>query len=212
MPNPPGASPQHSLLSACAAGQIRFHGKKRSSRGQRRVQMGDQAAAEPQPACRGEFHMFSQEHDNKDIVRRWLVSFWGERYDPQVVEDFAAPDMILFHTSHMPRRGHIAIRGFMGGLRAAFPDFHIRFGPDLVAERQHVAVRWRAHGVHTGTPAEFAVGLLPAATGRGMDYDGISIFCIEHGRIARELGLADGVAAFRQLGLMRAVRAPEPFE
>jgi predicted ester cyclase len=156
--------------------------------------------------------MFSLEQDNKDIVRRWLVSFWGERYEPQVIEDFAAPDMVLFHTSHMPRRGHGAIREFMTGLRAAFPDFRIRFDPDLVAERQHVAVRWRAHGSHTGAPADFAVGTLPAATGREMDYDGISVFRIERDRIATELGLADGVAAFQQLGLMRVARPPEPFE
>lgn len=156
--------------------------------------------------------MFSQEQDNKEIVRRWLVRFWGERYDPQVIEDFATPDMILFHTSHMPRRGHSAIREFMTELRAAFPDFRIRFDPDLVAERQHVVVRWRAHGSHTGATADFAVGTLPAATGREMDYDGISVFRIERGRIAAELGLADGGAAFQQLGLMFVVRPPEPIE
>jgi ketosteroid isomerase-like protein len=156
--------------------------------------------------------MFSQELDNKDIVRRWLVSFWGEHYAPQVVEDFAARDMVLFHTSHMPRRGPEAIRDFMTGLRASFPDFRLIFDPNLIAEHDQVVVRWIAHGSHTGAPAEFAVGELPAATGRAMHYDGTSVFRIQGGRIATELGLADGVAAFQQLGLMKVSLAPQPFE
>ncbi|MDB5378853.1 MAG: hypothetical protein JWR00_3299 [Rubritepida sp.] len=156
--------------------------------------------------------MFSQEQDNKDIVRRWFVKFWGEHYDPQVVEDFAARDMVLFHTSHMPRRGHAAIRDFMTGLRASFPDFRLSFDPDLISERQQVVVRWKAHGSHTGAPAEFAVGALPAATGRAMQYHGTSVFRIQGGRIATELGLADGVAAFQQLGLMKVSLAAQPFE
>jgi predicted ester cyclase len=156
--------------------------------------------------------MFSQEQDNKDIVRRWFVNFWGEHYDPQVVEDFAARDMVLFHTSHLPQRGHEAIRDFMTRLRASFPDFRLSFDPDLIAERQQVVVRWQVHGLHTGAPAEFAVGVLPAATGRDMHYDGTSVFRIQGGRIATELGLVDGVAAFQQLGLMQVSLAPQPFE
>ena len=47
----------------------------------------------------------SIEQDNKAIVGRWFTSFWGEKCDLSIVDDLAAPDMLLQYSLHEPRRG-----------------------------------------------------------------------------------------------------------
>ena len=64
----------------------------------------------------------SKEHDNKAIVGRWFTEFWGSTYNPAVVDDLAAPDMLLQYSLHEPRRGREDIKAFMADFRRAFPD------------------------------------------------------------------------------------------
>ena len=47
----------------------------------------------------------SKEQQNKEIVARWCEGFWGAEYNPDVVEELAAPDMLLQYSLHEPRRG-----------------------------------------------------------------------------------------------------------
>jgi predicted ester cyclase len=143
----------------------------------------------------------SKEEDNKAIVGRWFTGFWGETFDPGIVDQLAAPDMLLQYS----RRGQADIKAFMAGFRAAFPDLGFSGAADLIAEGDHVVGRWTGGGTHTG-PAfgDFLIGGLPAATGRKMQFTGTTVLRIENGRIAEEIGLDDGVTALRQLGLIRA--------
>ena len=64
----------------------------------------------------------SKEDGNKAIVGRWFTEFWGETYNPSVVDDLAAPNMLLQYSLHNPRRGHEDIKAFMADFREAFPD------------------------------------------------------------------------------------------
>lgn len=74
----------------------------------------------------------SIEQDNKAIVGRWFTSFWGKTCDLGIVDEIAAPDMLLQYSLHEPRRGREAIKAFMTDFRKAFPDldFWGRCGPD----------------------------------------------------------------------------------
>jgi predicted ester cyclase len=148
----------------------------------------------------------SKSEDNKSIVGRWFTQFWGERYNPAVVDELAAPNMLLQYSLHAPRRGHADIKAFMAGFREAFPDLNFWGAADLIAEGDHVVGRWEGGGTHTG-PAfgDFLAGSLPAATGRSMHFTGTTVLRIANGKIAEEIGLDDGVAALQQLGLMRTV-------
>src|SRR5260221_3836211 len=49
-------------------------------------------------------HM-SREDDNKAVVVRWFTEFWGEKCNLAVVDDIAAPDMLLKYSLHEPRHG-----------------------------------------------------------------------------------------------------------
>lgn len=148
----------------------------------------------------------SKESDNKAIVGRWFTEFWGETYNPGIVDELAAPDMLLQYSLHEPRRGHEDIKAFMSAFREAFPDLNFWGTADLIAEGDYVVGRWEGGGTHTGPAfSDFLIGSLPAATGRTMRFTGTTVLRIENGKIVEEAGLDDGVTALQQLGLMRAI-------
>ena len=148
----------------------------------------------------------SREDENKAIVGRWFTKFWGETCDLGIVDELAAPDMLLQYSLHAPRRGHDDIKAFMTGFREAFPDLAFSGAADLIAEGDYVVGRWKGGGTHTGPAfSDFLVGSLPAATGRKMQFTGTTVLRIENGKITEEIGLDDGVTALQQLGLIHAI-------
>ena len=147
----------------------------------------------------------SREDDNKAVVGRWFAEFWGKDLNLGVIDEIAAPDMLLRYSLHAPRRGRDDIKAFITGFRAAFPDLNFWGTADLIAEGDYVVGRWEGGGTHTG-PAftDFLAGGLPAATGRKMRFTGTTVLKVIDGRIAEEIGLDDGVTALTQLGLLKA--------
>ena len=149
----------------------------------------------------------SKEEDNKAVVGRWFAEFWGKRVNLGVVDEIAAPDMLLKYSLHEPRRGRGDIKAFMSDFRDAFPDLNFWGAADLIAEGDYVVGRWEGGGTHTGPAfSDFLAGSLPAATGRKMRFTGTTVLRIEKGRIAEEIGLDDGVTALMQLGLIEGAR------
>lgn len=148
----------------------------------------------------------SKESDNKAIVGRWFTNFWGKTCDLSIVDELAAPDMLLQYSLHEPRRGHEDIKAFMTGFRGAFPDLNFWGAADLIAEGDYVVGRWEGGGTHTGPAfSDFLAGSLPAATSRKMHFTGTTVLRLENGKIVEEIGLDDGVTALTQLGLIRTV-------
>src|SRR5581483_10933011 len=124
--------------------------------------------------------------------------------DLGIVDELAAPDMLLQYSLHAPRRGRGDIKAFITGFRKAFPDLAFSGTADLIAEGEYVVGRWEGGGTHTG-PAfdDFLIGSLPAATGRKMHFTGTTVLKVVNGKIVEEVGLDDGVTALTQLGLIR---------
>jgi predicted ester cyclase len=146
----------------------------------------------------------SKEKDNKAVVVRWFTEFWGKNVNLAVVDEIAAPHMLLKYSLHQPRRGHHDIKAFMTQFRAAFPDLNFWGTADLIAEGDYVVGQWEGGGSHTG-PAfnDFLIGGLPAATGRKMHFTGTTVLKVLDGKIVEEIGLDDGVTALTQLGLIK---------
>ena len=92
----------------------------------------------------------SKESENKAIVGRWFTDFWGEKCNLGIVDELAAPDMLLQYSLHEPRRGRADIKAFMTDFRAAFPDLNFWGAADLIAEGDYVVGRWEGGGTHTG--------------------------------------------------------------
>jgi predicted ester cyclase len=147
----------------------------------------------------------SKEQENKAIIGRWFTDFWGNTCRLEIVDELAAPDMLLQYSLHEPRRGRADIKAFMTDFRKAFPDLDFRGTADLIAEGEYVVGRWEGGGTHTGpTFSDFLAGSLPAASGRKMHFTGTSVLRVVNGKIVEEKGLDDGVTALTQLGLLRA--------
>jgi len=147
----------------------------------------------------------SKEEDNKAVVGRWFTEFWGKNVNLAVVDEIAAPNMLLKYSLHAARRGRNDIKAFMTDFRSAFPDLNFWGTADLIAEGDYVVGQWEGGGTHTG-PAfnDFLVGGLPAATGRKMRFTGTTVLKVLDGKIVDEIGLDDGVTALTQLGLLIA--------
>lgn len=148
----------------------------------------------------------SKESDNKAIVGRWFTNFWGKTCDLSIVDELAAPNMLLQYSLHEPRRGREDIKAFMTDFREAFPNLNFWGTADLIAEGDYVVGRWEGGGMHTGPAfSDFLAGSLPAATGRKMHFTGTTVLRLENGKIVEEIGLDDGLTALTQLGLIRTV-------
>jgi predicted ester cyclase len=144
------------------------------------------------------------EEENKEVVDRWLTSFWGTNYDPAIVDEIAAREIFFSYSLHLPQSGPFSVMRFMKEIREAFPDFTLERTADLVAAGDVVMFRWVCAGTHTG-PAfyDLPMGSLPHASGRTMRFSGMSAIRLKAGKITEEIGLADGVAALNQLGFIR---------
>ncbi len=63
---------------------------------------------------------------NKTIVGCWLKEFWGNPWNPNVVDELGAPDMLLQYSLHAPRRGREDVKAFMTGFREAVSRSRLR--------------------------------------------------------------------------------------
>ena len=143
--------------------------------------------------------------DNKAIVGRWFTDFWGKTCQLSIVDELAAPEMLLQYSLHEPRHGRDDIKAFMTDFRTAFPDLNFWGTADLIAEGDYVVGRWEGGGTHTGPAfSDFLIGSLPAASGRKMCFTGTTVLRLQNGKIVEEIGLDDGVTALTQLGLLKA--------
>ena len=143
--------------------------------------------------------------ENKAVVGRWFVEFWGKDFNPAVIDELAAPDIRFEYSLHAPCRGRDQVRAFATAFRAAFPDLNFWGTADLIAEGDYVVGQWVGGGTHTGAAFDdWPIGVLPANTGKAMRFTGTTILKVENGQITEEIGLDDGVTALQQLGLIPA--------
>lgn len=141
--------------------------------------------------------------DNKAVVGRWFTEFWGNPFNPGVIDELAAPGIRFEYSMHAPCRGRDEVKNFATVFRAAFPDLNFWGTAELIGEGDYVVGQWDGGGTHTGIEfSDIPVGSLPAATGRTMRFTGITVLKVENGLITEEIGLDDGVTALKQLGLI----------
>ena len=105
----------------------------------------------------------SKEEQNKAVVGRWFTEFWGKDVNLGVIDEIAAPDMLLKYSLHDPRRGRDDIKAFMTDFRVAFPDLNFWGTADLIAEGDYVVGQWEGGGTHTGPAFNDARSGVPTA-------------------------------------------------
>ena len=134
----------------------------------------------------------SQASENKEICRKALVAL--EEGDEAGIRKFYSPD----HINHyMNVRGP---DGWIETIRAwqvAFPDLHFELHSS-VAEGDRVVHRWTATATHKG---EF-VGI--PATGKKLEFVGLSEERVVNGQIVEEWSLVDMLGMMQQMGVIPA--------
>ena len=140
---------------------------------------------------------------NKAIVARWFAEFWGNPWNPAVVDQLAAPDIRFEYSMHAPRRGREDVKKFATEFRAAFPDLNFWGTADLIAEGEYVVGQWEGGGTHTGSAfSDLPVGVLPEGSGKKMRFTGTTVLRVKNGLITEERGIDDAVTVLKQLGLI----------
>jgi len=143
--------------------------------------------------------------DNKAIVARWFGEFWGNPWNPDVVDELAAPDIRFAYSLHEPLQGREEVKAFATRFREAFPDLNFWGTADLIAEGDYVVGQWEGGGTHTGTAFDdLPIGSLPEDSGKTMRFTGTTVLRLQDGQIVEEIGLDDGVKVLQQLGIIPA--------
>ena len=133
---------------------------------------------------------------NKTIMRRWFEEVWNQGRS-EVIDELMADDVVihgLADPSGNPVRGADAFREFHRQFRGAFPNLNVSV-EDVIAEGDRAVARCGVRGQHTGDQLGFA------ATNNPVEFSGIAIVRIEHGKIAEAWNEFDFMEMNRQLAL-----------
>jgi steroid delta-isomerase-like uncharacterized protein len=118
-------------------------------------------------------------------ARRDLTRHRDFIHDDIVVNQAGAESVVGFD-------GYIAM---METLYAGMPDFHVVM-EDQFATDERVVCRWRSGGTHQGD----LFGM--PATGKPIDYTGVSLWEFDDGKARRGWVFADSVSLMAQLGVL----------
>jgi predicted ester cyclase len=125
-------------------------------------------------------------------VRRLHAALLDAR-DPDVVDDYFAPEFVSHNNPPGFPPGVEGVKRFFSMFRDAFPDVEVEID-EIVVEGDRVAVATTFTGTHQGE----LMGVAP--TGRRVSVTGIDIVRVADGKIVEHRGLTDIVGLMRQLG------------
>ncbi|MFF3672170.1 ester cyclase [Microtetraspora malaysiensis] len=108
------------------------------------------------------------------MVGQWFTEFWGNPFNPDIIDELAAPDIRFEYSLHKPMRGRDEVREFATKFRTAFPDLNFWGTADLIAEGDYVVGQWEGGGTHTGPIIfdDLPIGSAPAASGKTLRFTG----------------------------------------
>lgn len=133
----------------------------------------------------------TQAKKNKDIIRS-LYEDYINRRDVSDLADIISPSYVNQNTGE---QGQEVFQKTIAGLKQGFPDIHFTV-KNLIAEDDHVVVRWEWQGTHQGRFMGFA------QTGNPVDNNGMVIFRLDDGKIISSWTLVDRLAALQGIGVI----------
>ena len=119
--------------------------------------------------------------ENKAVVRREQEELWNHTGDLEAAEELFAGGQAD------------AAKQEAADFRRGFPDV-ISTVEDLIAEGDKVVARWRSRATHRGD----YMGI--PASGKEVEFTGISFYRIEGGKIAESWTVEDQFGLMRQIG------------
>lgn len=136
--------------------------------------------------------------ENKAFAHRWFEEVWNKGRAEAIEEMFAAEGVAHGLADEQGRelRGPAHFREFFERFRSAFPDVQVVV-EDTIAEGDRVAARCSVRARHQSDSLGFA------ATGRPVEFTGISIVRLSEGKIVEAWNNFDFMTMFQQLGALR---------
>lgn len=133
---------------------------------------------------------------NRTLARRWFEEVWNQRRPETVDELFHAEG--VGHMEGAEIRGPGQFKAAREALLSAFPDLRVAV-EEVIAERDHAAVRWCVSGTHAGE------GLGMPGTGRPVCFRGMTWL-----RFSAEGAVVEGWDSWNQGALFQELRAALP--
>jgi len=115
---------------------------------------------------------------NKALIRRIYEEMWNKAKPALAVEIFVQP---------------AGVERFVSQFLISFPDLQHTV-EEMLVDGEQVAVRFSAHGTHTGTWLHFA------PTGKPIQYTGVTWVRIVHGKISEHQTWWDKAGLIEQIG------------
>lgn len=132
--------------------------------------------------------------ENKAIIQRYYAEGLTKG-NVAAIEHLIADDMVAHAPGFPALEGRAAFLNAIRTFREAFSDFHGVI-EDMVAEGDHVVVRWTESGTHV---REWA-GIAP--TGKAMIWTGMSLYRLAQGQVVEMWAHMDTLGLLRQLGVL----------
>ena len=129
------------------------------------------------------------------LAHRWFEEVWNKGRAELIDELFASEGIAHGLTDQQGNelRGPEGYKPFYESFRDAFPDVRVVI-EDTVSEGDKVAARCRVEGTHRGD------GLGIAATGKRVEFTGMTIIRVKAGKIVEAWNNFDFMTMFQQLG------------
>ena len=131
-----------------------------------------------------------------EVVHRWFEEVWNKGREEAIDEMFATDGIAhgLVGDNGQELQGPADFKPFFRKFRDAFPDIQITI-EDCITEGDKATVRCRVMANHTGD------GLGIAATGKPVEFEGISIVRVRDGKIVEAWNNFDFLSLNQQIGL-----------
>jgi steroid delta-isomerase-like uncharacterized protein len=129
--------------------------------------------------------------------KNFLLQYYEEVYNKgkiEALEKYVSSDIIDHSAPGGPAKGIDHLKGFLGSMRSAFPDYSVEL-EDIVCEDEKVAVRLSERGTHKGK----LWGIPP--TGKKVSVTVYAIYKFANEKISEVWALSNQTGLMRQLGL-----------
>jgi steroid delta-isomerase-like uncharacterized protein len=138
--------------------------------------------------------------DNAALIRRWFDEVWNKGREEAIDELFDEEGVAhgLADEGGAPLRGASGFKPFFRRFREAFPGIEVVVD-DAISEGDRVAARCTVRGRHEGDTLGFA------ATGRPVEFTGMTFVRVRDGKIIEAWNNFDFTSMLQQLGPLPAL-------
>jgi steroid delta-isomerase-like uncharacterized protein len=133
------------------------------------------------------------------VIRTWFEEVWNERRQ-DTIDRLFAPDGVAHGLPGGPINGPAGFRPLFDAFRGAFPDIHVTVDRTIV-QGDMVAAHCTVTGTHTGGDLRIE------ATGRQVEFQGVTIARIVDGRFGEVWNCFDFLTMYQQLDVVPQIGA-----